>query len=269
MNINLIQKEYDCPICGSRFKAPRPRMAKLVPIGQDNDLRPYYEDIDIVCYEVVVCTSCGYTAHNSCFEEFDSLYVERTKKGLETVKVQKTFYSEVVTEDAIDRHISAINLLAFKKAKASEYYFLYSRLAWLYRTINTTDALENEFLSLKKAYMYLEEAYKKEKPPFFGMDESTTIFVLGETARRIGEYDKANVYMGRSILDPKSTAELRERAKETKKLIANDIEATSKLFAAEQVEEELPESIKDAKGKKATKEKPKKEKKEKAKKGKK
>ncbi len=238
MNINLIQKEYDCPICGSRFKAPRPRMAKLTPIGQDNDLRPYYENIDIVCYEVVVCTNCGYTAHNSCFENFDPLYVERTRKGLETVKVQKTFYTEVVTEDAIDRHISAINLLAFKKAKASEFYFLYSRLAWLYRTINNADALENEFLSLKKAYMYLEEAYKKEKPPFFGMDESTTIFILGETARRIGEYDKANVYMGRSILDPKSTDELRERAKETKKMIADDMEATTKIFEEEQVAQE-------------------------------
>ncbi len=230
MNINLIQREVDCPICGSRFKAPRPRMAKLVPIGQDNDLRPYYENVDIVCYEVLVCTHCGYTAHSSCFENFDKVELERTKKGLATVNPQKTFYSEVTTEDAIDRYICAINLLAFKKTLPSEYYFLYSRLAWLYRSINTVDALENEYLSLKKAFVYLEEAYNKEKPPFFGMDEPTTIFVLGEMARRIGEYDKAGVYIGKSILDHKSTEELRNRAKETKRLLADDIESTQKLF---------------------------------------
>ncbi len=240
MNVNLMQKDYDCPICAARFKAPRPRTAKLKLIGVDNDLRPYHEDIDTVLYEIVVCTNCGYTAHNKNFEEFDSIYVEKTKKGIENIKPQKTFYSELTIEDAIDRYFSAIQLLEYKKTKDSEYYFLYSRLSWVYRSLSNIDALENEYLSIKKAFVYLEKAYKIEQTPFFGMDESTVIFVLAETARRISDFDKANLYVGKSILDPKSNEDLRERAKETKLYIANDAEKVQKMF--NEIEEELPNS---------------------------
>ncbi len=238
MNVNLMQKDYDCPICKSRFKAPRPRMAKLKLIGVDNDLRPYHEDIDTVLYEIVVCTTCGFTAHNKDFEDFDDLYVDRTKKGLELLKPQPTFYSELTPEDAIDRYLTAIQLLEYKKAKDSEYYFLYSRLSWVYRSLKDPDALENEYLSIKKAFGYLESAYKKEQAPYFGMDESTTIFVLAETARRIGEFDKANLYVGKSILDPKSTNELRDRAKETKQMISSDAEIIQKMFGASEEDAE-------------------------------
>ncbi len=222
MNINIMQREYDCPICGARFKAPRPRMAKLTTIGYDKDLRPYYEGIDIVNYEVVVCTSCGFTALHDSFLNFDSFYVERTKIGLKEVSVQKMYLTEIINQDAIDRYISAIMLLEYKKAPASEYYYLFSRLSWVYRTYDDDDALENEYLALKKAFMYLELAYKNETLPFFGMDESKVIYVLGDMARRIGEYEKANLYIGKAILDPNSTDELRERAKEIKGLISEN-----------------------------------------------
>ncbi len=232
MNVNLMQKDYDCPICNARFKAPRPRMAKLKLIGVDNDLRPYHEDIDTILYEIVVCTSCGFTAFHKDFEEFDALYSDRTRKGIETLNPQKTYYTELLPDDAIDRYITAIQLLEYKKAKDSEYYFLYSRLSWIYRTLKDEDALENEFLAIKKAFGYLESAYKKEQAPFFGMDESTAIFVLAETARRIGEFDKANLYVGKSILDPNSNDELRERAKDTKLYIASDAETIQKMFGS-------------------------------------
>ncbi len=222
MNINIMQREYDCPICSARFKAPRPRMAKLTAIGSDKDLRPYHEGVDIVNYEVVVCTSCGFTALHDSFLNFDNFYTERTKIGLTEVQTHKMYLTEVINQDAIDRYISAIMLLEYKKAPASEYYFLFSRLSWVYRTFDDPDALENEYLSLKKAFTYLEMAYKNESMPFYDMDQSKVMYVLGDMARRIGEYEKANLYIGKAVLDPNSTEELRERAKEVKTLIVEN-----------------------------------------------
>ncbi len=222
MNINIMQREYDCPICQARFKAPRPRMAKLTEIGTDKDLRPYHEGVDIVNYEIVVCTSCGFTALHDTFMNFDQFYAERTKVGLNEVQTHKMYLTEVINQDAIDRYISAIMLLEYKKAPASEYYYLFSRLSWVYRTYDDPDSLENEYLALKKAFNYLELAYKNESMPFYDMDQSKVMYTLGDMARRLGEYEKANLYIGKAVLDPNSTEELRERAKEIKTLIAEN-----------------------------------------------
>lgn len=230
VNINIMQREYDCPICSARFKAPRARMAKLNLIGTDTDLRPYFEGVDVINYEIVVCSNCGFSALHDCYTNFDPEFIDKTRNGIAQVHAQKMYLSEILPEDAIGRYITAIMLLEFKEAKASEYYFLYSRLAWVYRIYEDDDAVENEFLSLKKAFAYLETALQREKPYFYDMDESIITYVLGDMARRIGEYDKANLYIGKAILDPNSTDALRNRAKEVKALIAKNYTESDKLI---------------------------------------
>lgn len=259
MNVKLMQKEYNCPICKARFKAPRPRMAKLNLIGVDNDFRPYYEGVDIVCYDVIVCSSCGYTAMEGSVTNFDPLYVERMKRGIDKVSPQRVFLTQVLLEDAIERYLYALSLLEYKKTSFSEYYFLFLRLAWAYRSINSEEAIENEYLATKKALENLENAYKNSEMPIYGMDESTTIFMLAELSRRVGEYEKANLYIGKSILDPKSNDELRTRAKDTKVLIQRDIDKSVKIMEAnKKAELEAIEAINTAKAKIKSKKKEKK-----------
>lgn len=233
MNVNLMQKDYDCPICGARFKAPRPRTAKLNLIGTDNDFRPYYEGIDTVCYEVVACTGCGYVAIAKLFDIIDNLSVEKIKFNISKLNPRKLNLEEVTTDQAIDRYLTAIELLEFKTHEDSEAYYLYSRLAWLYRSKDDEESLENEYLCMKKSFEFLENAYRNEPMPFLGIDQSTVVFLLGETARRIGEYEKANRYIGMSILDPKATDEIREKAKETKKLIGKNTQKVSAVLKTE------------------------------------
>lgn len=230
MNTNLMQKDYDCPVCKARFKAPRPRTAKLSLIGTDNDLRPYHEGIDIVFYEVVLCTSCGYTSLAKTFDIMDNLSAEKIKLNLMKMGVKKTNLTELTRDDAIDRYLTAIQLLEFKSHEDSEAFYLYQRLSWLYRLYDDEDNLENEFLCAKRAFVHLENAYRNEPMPFLGIDQSEVVFLLGETARRIGEYEKANRYIGMSILDPKATDEIRERAKEAKRLIGKDKDKTAALL---------------------------------------
>lgn len=235
MNVNLMQKDYDCPICKARFKAPRPRTAKLSLIGTDNDLRPYYEGIDTIMYEVVACSSCGYVSAANTFDIMDNLSAERIKINLMKMSVRKIYLEEITEDEAIERYLTAIRLLEFKSHLDSEAYFLYSRLSWLYRVKDDEDSLENEFLSMKKAFDFLENAYRNEPMPFLEMDQSTVVFLLGETGRRIGNYDKANRYIGMSILDPKASPDIRERAKESKRLIGKDAEKSSLILASQGV----------------------------------
>ena len=43
----LFPKTHKCPVCDKEFKSLAVRAGKLRSVGQDDDLRPLYKDIDL------------------------------------------------------------------------------------------------------------------------------------------------------------------------------------------------------------------------------
>ena len=63
----LFPKTHKCPVCDKEFKSLAVRAGKLRSVGQDDDLRPLYKDIDPLKYDAIVCPHCGYAALSRYF----------------------------------------------------------------------------------------------------------------------------------------------------------------------------------------------------------
>ncbi len=220
MNQYLAMVKYTCPICEKEFTSPRPRSTKLKLINTDQDLRPYHIGVDTVLYETVVCSHCGYASINKTFNVVKSDCIENILNYLKSVNFQHLCNDNYNIDTAIDRYFLAIKILELKKAKASEYSYLYLRLSWLYRVLeNNPNATKNEYLALKKALEYGEIAYNEESMPFLDIDSNVFVYLLAEMSRRVGQYDKAYKYISSVLLDKNISPRLRNRAEDTKELI--------------------------------------------------
>ena len=55
----LFDKSFTCPICDREFKSRTVKIGKAKLAGSDLDLRPRYEQIDLLKYDVIMCPTCG------------------------------------------------------------------------------------------------------------------------------------------------------------------------------------------------------------------
>lgn len=63
----LFDKSFTCPLCDREFKARTVKIGKAKLAGSDLDLRPRYEQIDLLKYDVIMCPSCGYASLSRFF----------------------------------------------------------------------------------------------------------------------------------------------------------------------------------------------------------
>lgn len=64
----IFLKNYTCPVCGKEVKNPTVKSSKARLVGSDPDLRPVYEIIDSLKYDVVMCNHCGYLCTGEIFQ---------------------------------------------------------------------------------------------------------------------------------------------------------------------------------------------------------
>ena len=55
----LFDKSFTCPICDREFKSRTVKIGKAKLAGSDLDLRPRYEQIDLLKYDIIMCPYCG------------------------------------------------------------------------------------------------------------------------------------------------------------------------------------------------------------------
>ena len=74
----IIEKTYECPICGRKFKSLMPKTGKSKLMSTDMDLRPVHEYVDLTKYDVIVCQNCGYAV----LSRYHAGLTERQKKNI-------------------------------------------------------------------------------------------------------------------------------------------------------------------------------------------
>ena len=131
----LFDKTYECPVCYKNFKERTLRTGKARLIKTDLDLRPTFEGIEPLKYDVVQCTECGFTALTRYFVP---MTVPQRKAILEKITSRyrkpaerKALYSY---EDAVGRYKLALVNAIVKNAKASEKAYICLRAGWLARS---------------------------------------------------------------------------------------------------------------------------------------
>ncbi len=226
----LFDKTYECPVCSKSFKEHTLRTGKARLVKTDMDLRPTFEGIEPLKYDVVQCTECGFTALTRYFVP---MTVPQRKAILEKITSRyrkpaerKALYSY---EDAVGRYKLALVNAIVKNAKASEKAYICLRGGWLARSyaeyleeqdvVNQTKLaeikdLENDFL--KNAYEGFIGAMQAESFPLCGMDEATVEFLLANLAMRNKQFDVASKLISKLLVSPNCNSRTKDKVRDLK-----------------------------------------------------
>jgi uncharacterized protein (DUF2225 family) len=231
----IFEKSYTCPVCDNEFKSKTVKTGKVKLVSADTDLRPKYQLVDSLKYDVVDCPVCGYAALNRFFNFMTSPQAKLIKASISSVYKGAGPSGYIVTYDeAITKHKLALVNTIVKKGKLSERAYTCLKTGWLVRgkreSLPTTTPNYNKIVTqleaeeidfLTKAYEGFAEAYSKENFPMCGMDEATITYLLADLARRIGKTEDALRFISKVIVSRDANERIKDKARQLKDLMNN------------------------------------------------
>lgn len=233
----LFDKSFTCPICDAEFKARTVKIGKAKLSGTDSDLRPKYEQVDLLKYDIIMCPHCGYAALSRYFKFITSPQAKRIKETISAKFKPNLEYKEIYTYDeALERYKLTLANAIVKLAKPSEKAYICLKAAWLLRGKGESldksdpeyaakkkqiDEEENEFL--KNALDGFLVARQSENFPMCGMDEATVDYVISVTATKFGQYDVASKLISQIIASPNTNPRMKDKARDLKEQIVKQI----------------------------------------------
>ncbi|MCR5684994.1 MAG: DUF2225 domain-containing protein [Lachnospiraceae bacterium] len=230
----IYDKSFPCPVCNKTLKTKVVKTGKARLTGQDIDLRPKYNDIDVLKYDVIACPICGYA---SLPRTFDKLTSPQAKLIKENISVSftglKTEGMETYTyDDAIARARLALINTVVKKGKLGERAYMCLELAWLLRgkrenlpedtsdrnkVITELMADENEML--ENARDGFTSAFSKEGFPLYSLDETTATYVVAALCAETGDKENALRWTSKLIASTAANERIKERARTLKEKV--------------------------------------------------
>ena len=233
----LFDKSFTCPLCDREFKARTVKIGKAKLAGSDLDLRPRYEQIDMLKYDVIMCPSCGYASLSRFFKYLTSPQAKNIQKAISAnFKPQKENAEIYTYEEALERYKMALANAIVKQTKASEKAYICLKTAWLLRGQAEHLNPEEEGYEEKKKKCQEEEdeflrnalegflaARQTENFPMCGMDEPTVDFLIGVTAMRFEQYDVATRLISGLVASKTANPRMRDKARDVKEMMMKKI----------------------------------------------
>lgn len=232
----LFYKTMTCPVCDLPVQAKTIKTGRVKLLGLDTDLRPKYQSVDSLKYDAIVCQGCGYAALRRYFGNITTTQIASVKEKITPNFKGKQEEEEIYSYDeAIMRHKLSLVTAIVKSAKVSERAYICLKLAWLYRgkrenlPVGTSEyetvskqlhTEESEFL--QKAFLGFKEAFSTESFPLCGMDEMTCMYLIGELARRSGEYQEASQWISRVLISKSANDRIKDKARTIKELLREE-----------------------------------------------
>ena len=234
----LLDKAIRCTVCDKVFKTKMIKNGRIKRLEPDLDLRPRFEYIDTLKYDVASCPYCGYTAINRYFEHVTSGQIKLIKEQV-CANFKPTGSDEPAVLDydqAIERYKLALFNTIVKKGKTSEKAYSCLKLSWLYRgkaeELKGTDpetlkkkkeAKEQEEAFYQQAYEGFMKAMSTEMFPMCGMDQCTVDYLLAAMAYHFKKYDVASKCISRIQATPSASKKMKDRAYDLKEKIVAEI----------------------------------------------
>ena len=197
----IFLKNYTCPVCGKEVKNPTVKSSKARLVGSDPDLRPVYEVIDTLKYDVVMCNHCGYAALERYFNSVTQIQKQHIQAKICPAYKAKEWSPTFSYEDAFFRYRMALANTIAKQAPDSERAYVALKSAWVLRSwrqsLGKEEAAKQEKLAkqeddlLKNAKEGFQQANMKEDYPICGMDEATVDYLVAALSAHCGEYEGA------------------------------------------------------------------------------
>lgn len=234
----LLEKSIRCTVCDKVFKTKMIKNGRIKRMEPDLDLRPRFENIDTLKYDIASCPFCGYTAMNRYFEHLTGGQIKLIAESVgKNFKATGTDEPAVFDYDmAIERYkLSLFNTLV-KKGKNSEKAYTCLKLAWLFRGKGETldpksenieeqkkECKEQEEAFYQQAYEGFMKAVSTEMFPMCGMDQCTVDYLLSAMAYHFKKYDVASKCISRIQGSPSASKKMKERAYDLKEMIVTEI----------------------------------------------
>lgn len=233
----LFDKAFTCPICDKEFKARTVKIGKAKLAGSDLDLRPRYEQIDLLKYDIILCPYCGYAALSRFFKFVTSPQAKNIKKTISsTFKPQKEFKEIYTYDEALERYKLTLANAIVKQTRASEKAYICLKTAWLLRgkaehldknlpdyeeQKKQCEDEENEFL--RNALEGFLAARQTESFPMCGMDEPTVDYLIAVTAMRFEQYDVSSRLITGILQSPTANPRMKDKARDVKEMLMKKI----------------------------------------------
>jgi len=229
----LYIKKVTCPVCAHTFDASVVKSSAYRITKKDSDFFIKYSLINPYFYDVWVCNSCGYAAMKTDFNSLRIAEIDQVKKSISPKWRARTYPDIYDVNIAIERYkLSLLNYVVIN-AKSSKKAINCLKLAWMYRLMNTPEAVEIELKFLNQALVGLNDAYYSEPFPLCGMDKYSVMYLIGELNRRTGHPADSLIWFSNVITTPNVKQSLKELARDMKDLIkAEDKKVEITLLAA-------------------------------------
>lgn len=236
----LYDRTITCPVCESTFKARSIKTSSYRIIKKDSDFFINYNVINPYFYDVWICNNCGYASMKTDFNKIKNSQKDLVKKKI-SIKWKGKIYPDVYDVNiAIERYKLSLLNYTMIDSPSSKKAMNCLKLAWMYRILSQS---ENENLFMKYSLVGFKEAYNNEDFPIYSMDKFTTMYLIGELSRRIGDSDDALLWLGNVITTPNANQKIKDKARDQKDLITlskKSTEVSSNSSVAKNIEIKKP-----------------------------
>jgi uncharacterized protein (DUF2225 family) len=223
----------ECPVCGKKFTTKVVKTGKAKLLRTDLDLRLIFEGIDTGKYDVPRCPICGYAALHRFFRVVTDTQARWIKEAISMKVTIKEHSGDIYTyEDAMERYKLALACAVVKRSKDSEKAYLCLKSAWLLRGYQEylQDSGEDhqeqlqklaaeEMNYLKNAFEGFVTARSKERPPFCGMDEITTDYLIAVLAYRFHKFEVASHLISGILVSTAANNRMKEKTRDLKDMV--------------------------------------------------
>lgn len=233
----LFDKATTCPICDKEFKTKTVKVGKVKLAGTDLDLRPKYDQVDLLKYDIVMCPHCGYAALSRFFKFVTSPQAKHIKETITASFKPQTEVKEIFSyDDALERYQLTLANAIVKQAKPSEKAYICLKTAWLLRgkgehlDTNAPDYAEQKKKLDEEENEYLHNALEgflsarqTESFPMCGMDEPTVDYLIAVLSMRFEQYDVTSRLVAGILTNPSANPRMKDKARTIKDMVVKKI----------------------------------------------
>ncbi len=231
----ILAKSFTCPVCDKPFKSLAVKANRARVVSHDLDLRPVYEPVDALKYNVVSCPFCGYSAWQRTFPN-----ITAKQKKVVAEKIGANFRVAPIVEekkaytyeDALGRFQMAFATAMATVAKSSEKAYLCLSMSWLVRgqrkalvadisNITKIDEFREAEKELrKKALEGFIYARQTEDFPMCGnMDQYTVDYIIAALYYKTREFEKSMKLLPEILVSNAASKGIKDKARILKEKI--------------------------------------------------
>ncbi|MCR5511343.1 MAG: DUF2225 domain-containing protein [Lachnospiraceae bacterium] len=226
----VFEKSYTCPVCNKEFKALTVKANRARLTGTDRDLRPRYENIEPLKYDVVMCPTCGCASITRYWQGITDAQRKRIKEGISVNFVSKKYTDDTYSFDqALERYQMALANAMVKQAKPAEKAYICLRAGWTLRSraenldpdaadyqeeYERTRTMERDFL--ENALEGFVTARATDTPPICGMDDMTLDYLIAALSVEFGKYEQAAKLVGSLLTNRNISSRMKNKTLELK-----------------------------------------------------